>query len=175
MTQESRPLFSLFDNVAVCGGGRGTVVEIRRYANTGCAYTVNGLIFDDVEVNGIYDEGNLQPLGTVADPEIFKMEGPYGSRDIVRFKDELRGTEGYVAGDLIVVGPYDTTADGTTLVGVVTDDDSEDPYDVDVGKLQPTGRRYRVPLGRAQSLAVSPDGTILGTHDYELIASIEAL
>jgi hypothetical protein len=169
----AEPSFRVLELVEICDpqlpgrvGKRGAVTQVRDYGDGRFRYGL-GAVDDDLEVGGLYDEDSLRPTGQSASPDVFRVPGPFASRELVRVSagagiDEISGRVGAIDGSY--------REDSGELVLGVWFSELRELFTVAARYLESTGERLPPPeSGRpASSARVDGRGAVLG-HDYYVV------
>ena len=154
-------------------GQRGVVTEIRRYDDGHYAYGV-GAFEDGSDVGGLYPEECLTATGERASPDLFRIPGPFQTREVVQIAEdcEVREAAGRRA---VLTDAYSEDPDTGELRLCVWIDELGTVVTIAPKELQSTGQRESPkPRGRvAHSTAVGTDGEIHGTSSFVIVDEID--
>lgn len=174
------PRFSILDVVEIRSagvprlvefdGGRGVVIQTRRYGDGRYRYSVAPLdgAFD---VAMILDDQHLGAVGESAAIDVYALPGPFSLRDCVRVSASSAATQ--VAGRVGIVAGADERG-GPIMVAVWFEDLGEIVV-IDAEQLVATGDRMPAPAaGRlGASTRVSQQGAVLGQEEYVVVDELE--
>ncbi len=173
----AEPRFRVLEVVEICDpqltgrvGRRGAVTQVRDYGDGRFRYGL-GAVDDDLGVGGLYDEVSLRPTGQAALPDVFRVPGPFVSRELVRVSaeagiDEISGRVGAIDGSY--------QEDSGELVLGVWFSELRELFVVAPRYLESTGERLPLPeSGRtASSTRVDVRSTVLGHDDYVVLDEV---